>query len=148
MPIVTDAGFAPTDDRIDARLTSAAAIESGGGAAPYAVTLGNDDDPRRLTPYFERIELIVVAFPNFADGRGFSIARSLRALGYGGRLRAKGRLIADQFAMARACGFDEAEIDDALAGRQPEADWLAAIRSAQTLSGHALRARDRSRRAA
>ena len=69
--------------------------------------------------------LIRVAFAHFADGRGFSIARSLRARGYAGRLRAAGHVIADQYAMARRSGFDEVEIDAALAARQPEAQWRA-----------------------
>ncbi|MEO0764362.1 MAG: DUF934 domain-containing protein, partial [Pseudomonadota bacterium] len=42
-----------------------------------------------------------------------------------GRLRAKGHVIADQYAMARRSGFDEVEIADDLARRQPEAHWLA-----------------------
>jgi len=48
----------------------------------------------------------------------------LRLMGYRGRLRAKGHVISDQYAMARRCGFDEIEISEALAARQPEADWL------------------------
>jgi|GEM_PF-516560 len=39
-------------------------------------------------------------------------------------LRAKGHVIADQYAMARRSGFDEIEIDNALAARQPEAQWV------------------------
>ena len=42
-----------------------------------------------------------------------------------GRLRARGHVLADQYAMARRAGFDEVEIDAALAARQPEAQWLA-----------------------
>jgi hypothetical protein len=34
-------------------------------------------------------------------------------------------VIADQYAMARRDGFDEVEISDDLALRQPQADWLA-----------------------
>ena len=37
-----------------------------------------------------------IAFPAMGDGRGFSIARRLRAMGYRGVLRAKGPLVADQ----------------------------------------------------
>ena len=69
--------------------------------------------------------MIRVDFPSFADGRGFTIARRLRLMGFTGRLRAKGHVIADQYAMARRSGFDEVEIDDALAARQPEDQWLA-----------------------
>jgi uncharacterized protein (DUF934 family) len=66
-----------------------------------------------------------VDFPSFADGRGFTIAAILRRMGYAGRLRAKGHVIADQYAMARRSGFDEVEIDAGLAERQPENQWLA-----------------------
>ena len=52
-------------------------------------------------------------------------ARQLRLAGYKGRLRAKGHVISDQYAMARRSGFDEVEISDDLATRQPEAEWLA-----------------------
>jgi uncharacterized protein (DUF934 family) len=68
--------------------------------------------------------MIRVSFPAFSDGRGFTLARHLRGLGYAGRLRATGHIIADQYAMARRCGFDEVEIADDLAARQPEAQWL------------------------
>ena len=67
--------------------------------------------------------MVRVAFPAMGDGRGFSIARRLRAMGYAGRLRAAGPLIADQMTAARSVGFDEIEIPDALAARQPEAFW-------------------------
>ena len=69
--------------------------------------------------------LVRIAFPSFADGRGFTLARVLRMRGYAGRLRAHGHVIADQYAMARRAGFDEVEIPDDLAARQPEAQWLA-----------------------
>ena len=67
---------------------------------------------------------IRIDFPSFADGRGFTLARQLRLMGYRGRLRAKGHLIADQYAMARRAGFDEVEISEAEARRQPEEIWL------------------------
>jgi uncharacterized protein (DUF934 family) len=80
--------------------------------------------PHALPRQFDGVDLIRVAFPSSADGRGFSLARHLRALGYKGRLRAKGHVIADQYAMARRCGFDEIEIPDDLARRQPADQWV------------------------
>ena len=68
---------------------------------------------------------IRIHFPSFADGRGFTLARLLRLRGYTGRLRAAGHVIADQYAMARRAGFDEVEISDDLARRQPHDQWLA-----------------------
>ena len=67
--------------------------------------------------------LYVNAFPSFADGRGFSLARHLRGRGYAGRLRATGPVISDQYTMARRSGFDEVEIPDDLAARQPAGEW-------------------------
>lgn len=68
--------------------------------------------------------LIRIGFAGFTDGRGFTVARSLRLQGYRGRLRAEPGLIADQYTMARRSGFDEVEIAHGLARRQPEAQWL------------------------
>jgi len=86
--------------------------------------IANDTDPATLRPWFGRLALISVAFPSFADGRGFSIARRLREAGFLGRLRATGPVIADQFGYLLACGFDEVAIPDAVAARQPVAQWL------------------------
>ncbi len=109
--IVTDSGFAADDWT--------------GGAAETLV-LASDTDPGTLGPV--AAGLVVVDFPSFADGRGFTIARQLRLAGYRGRLRARGHVIADQYAMARRSGFDEVEISDELAARQPEPQWLARAR--------------------
>jgi uncharacterized protein (DUF934 family) len=89
------------------------------------VELGPDSDLGRLAPGVRDAPLLRVRFPSFSDGRGFTLARRLRRMGYMGRLRAAGHVIADQYAMARRAGFDEVEIDEALAARQPEAQWLA-----------------------
>jgi uncharacterized protein (DUF934 family) len=89
------------------------------------VELGPDSDPGGLGPDVREAPLIRVHFPSFSDGRGFTLARRLRRMGYAGRLRAAGHVIADQYAMARRAGFDEVEIDEVLAARQPEAQWRA-----------------------
>jgi len=86
--------------------------------------LSSDTDPTALVGRLDSVRIIRVDFPTYSDGRGFTIARQLRLMGYRGRLRAKGHVISDQYAMARRCGFDEIEISEALAARQPEADWL------------------------
>ncbi|WBU58424.1 DUF934 domain-containing protein [Paracoccus sediminicola] len=87
-----------------------------------------DPDARvdELDDSFRDAPMIRIAFPSFADGRGFTIARRLRVAGYRGRLRAAGHVIADQFPMARRSGFDEVEIDYDLARRQPWEQWDAA----------------------
>lgn len=89
-----------------------------------ALDIAQDALPEALPASFDGVEMIRVAFPAFSDGRGFSLARHLRARGYTGRLRAKGHVIADQYAMARRAGFDEVEIADDLAERQPAEQWV------------------------
>lgn len=95
------------------------------GKIAIGLVLANDADPQDVLAYFPHLAIIHIPFPSFSDGRGFSLARRLRLLGYRGRLRATGHLIADQYANARRCGFDEIEIADALAARQPQAQWTA-----------------------
>jgi len=82
-------------------------------------------DPDMLKPLLPNLPMIRITFPAYTDGRGFTLARLLRLLGFSGRLRAAGPLTADQYAMARRAGFDEVEIPPEIARRQPEAQWLA-----------------------
>lgn len=117
--IVTDAGFVPED------WTAGFVPLAEAGPDARALDLANTDDPTGLAGRLGNIALIRIAFPAFNDGRGFTLARRLRMMGYTGRLRAVGHLIADQYAMARRTGFDEVEISDDLAARQPEAQWRA-----------------------
>ena len=115
--IVTDTGFG-ADDFADAfvPLNEAANDVS-------ALDVPSDTDPAELATKLAGVEVIRIDFPSFADGRGFTIARHLRLNGYTGRLRARGHVISDQYAMARRVGFDEVEISDELAARQPEGEW-------------------------
>lgn len=70
------------------------------------VLLENTDDPRVLAPDFDKLALIEVSFPKFTDGRGYSIARLLRRLGWKGELRAVGDVLRDQLFYMTRCGFD------------------------------------------
>ena len=70
------------------------------------VLLENTDDPRVLAPDFDKLALIAVSFPKFTDGRGYSIARLLRRLGWKGELRAVGDVLRDQLFYMTRCGFD------------------------------------------
>jgi uncharacterized protein (DUF934 family) len=110
--IVRDDGFHEDDFR---------GGEVRGGAV---IDIAADTLPDALPARFDGVEMIRVAFPIFSDGRGFSLARHLRARGYTGRLRAQGHVIADQYAMARRAGFDEVEIAEDLAARQPADQWI------------------------
>jgi uncharacterized protein (DUF934 family) len=127
--VVTDQGFTP-DDWAEGRVLPFDFFWSGQDLPEegLAVAFPNDRDPEALAPWLGRLEMIRVDFPAMGDGRGFSIARQLRAMGFEGRLRAAGPLIADQYCAARSVGFDEVEIPDALAERQPEERWRRAPR--------------------
>jgi uncharacterized protein (DUF934 family) len=92
-----------------------------------AVLIPNTMQASELLPLQDRLTLIAIEFPKFNDGRGFSIARALREQGYKGTLRATGALIPDQFAFALQVGFDEVEISDEQAARQPVGQWLHAL---------------------
>jgi uncharacterized protein (DUF934 family) len=88
------------------------------------VRVPNHIHPRQLAPVQDRLDLIAVEFPKHVDGRGFSLGRMLRQQGYGGTLRASGHILPDQFGFALRDGFDEVEIDEAQAARQPVEQWL------------------------
>lgn len=106
--IVTDKGFTP--------------VTSDEQSGLQALDLPSDTDAEQVD--FTQAQLIRVEFPSFSDGRGFTIAKVLRNRGYTGHLRAKGHVIADQYTMARRSGFDDVEISDELAARQPESQWI------------------------
>lgn len=66
-----------------------------------------------LSDYLDRLDLIVLKFDVFADGRAFSQARLLRErLNYTGSLRATGEVLRDQLAFMQRCGFDQFELAD------------------------------------
>lgn len=109
------------DDGFHAEDWAAGFAEPAANAVPRGLALGPDADASALD--LSGVEAIRIAFPKFSDGRGFTLARQLRARGFAGRLRAAGHVIADQYAMARRSGFDEVEIDETLAQRQPAPQW-------------------------
>ena len=114
--IVNDTGFHPAPVTASVPLAEIANHKG-------TVDLAQTDAPEALLPYLDQLTLIRVAFPAFNDGRAFTVARRLRTLGYKGHLRALGPVIADQYPMARRVGFDDVEIPDDLAARQPETQW-------------------------
>ncbi|WP_179380343.1 DUF934 domain-containing protein [Jannaschia marina] len=139
MPIITDGGFAPED--LNAAFSPSDDLPANG---PLAIDIAPDADLEPVLARLEDAHVIRVGFPSFADGRGFTIARALRRAGFRGRLRAAGHVLADQYAMARRAGFDEVEISDDLAARQPEEQWRArADWQAHDYQARLGRARDR-----
>jgi uncharacterized protein (DUF934 family) len=104
-----------------------AALEARAGDQKIGVEIANDMAAAALADRQDGLDLIAIGFPQFKDGRGFGIARALRAQGYRGTLRATGPLVPDQFAFALECGFDEIEIGEEQAARQPIEQWLDAL---------------------
>jgi uncharacterized protein (DUF934 family) len=86
-----------------------------------AVQLEPGQEATALAGYLGEIALIVINFPVFTDGRGFSYARNLREQGYNGELRAGGHFLRDQLTYLGRCGFnafqmaDDSDLESALA---------------------------------
>jgi uncharacterized protein (DUF934 family) len=79
--------------------------------AAVGVLWPNDRRVAELEPYLDRLAVIVLVFPNFKDGRGYSQARLLRErYGFGGELRATGQILRDQFVFLVRAGFDALEV--------------------------------------
>jgi uncharacterized protein (DUF934 family) len=71
------------------------------------VWLEGHEDPALIAGDLQNFDLIAVNFPQFTDGRGYSIARLLRErYGWRGELRAIGDVLRDQLFYLARCGFD------------------------------------------
>jgi uncharacterized protein (DUF934 family) len=70
------------------------------------VQLAPDAKLEAIVPRLGEIGRIEIEFPKFRDGRGFTLARTLRErFGYKGDIRATGHFLPDQFSFLQACGF-------------------------------------------
>ena len=76
------------------------------------VSLGNVDRAEALSTFLPKLQLIVLTFPAFNDGRAYSIARQLRQMGYRGELRATGNVLPDQLQFMLQVGFDTFDIGE------------------------------------
>jgi len=77
------------------------------GKDNIGIWLDSDEGPEELSPHIEKLSLIAINFPKFADGRGYSYARILRdRLGFKGELRAIGDIMHDQMFYLKRCGFN------------------------------------------
>ncbi|MFN0302750.1 MAG: DUF934 domain-containing protein [Burkholderiales bacterium] len=75
--------------------------------SPVGVQLSTDDEAQAVAEDIGRFGLIAVHFPKFTDGRGYSIARTLRdRFAYRGELRATGDVLRDQLFNLARVGFD------------------------------------------
>jgi uncharacterized protein (DUF934 family) len=90
---------------------------------PVGVQLASDEFAEEIAADLDRLALVAIEFPAFADGRGYSTAFLLRTRhGFRGELRAVGDVFKDTLFYQQRCGFnafavrDDKDIDDALAG--------------------------------
>lgn len=71
------------------------------------VCLDGDDEPALIAEDLKNFGVVAVHFPQFADGRGYSLGRLLRErYGWRGELRAVGDVLRDQLLYLSRCGFD------------------------------------------
>ncbi|WP_259782648.1 DUF934 domain-containing protein [Aestuariispira ectoiniformans] len=90
----------------------------------YGVVLQPGDEVDALVADLDRLDVVVVTFPAFSDGRGFSQARLLRERhGFRGEIRAAGHIIQDQYLYLDRSGVDTLEVADEKAVK----GWLEAI---------------------
>jgi phosphoadenosine phosphosulfate reductase len=117
------------------KLLDAGALDAGRGANTRAEISGGADLDA-FTPHLAELREIIVDFPVFRDGRGFSIAAVLRGRGYSGELIARGALLPDQARHLARTGFDTVEL-------RPDADRAEWERSLQAHSAAYQPAEDR-----
>ena len=96
--------------------------------ANATVTISPDDIYEDITEFSHLIQVIIIPFESFADGRVFSVARQLRhAYGYDKTIIASGPMIIAQYGFALQCGIDGLLIPDELFERQPIELWQQAL---------------------
>jgi uncharacterized protein (DUF934 family) len=95
------------------------------GPAETGVRLPNTVPAAEIGRDAGRLGLIVLNFPVFGDGRGFSQAQLLRErFGFTGEIRATGNVVRDLLQFMQRCGIDAFEVGD----RAIAEDWFAAFR--------------------
>ncbi|WP_210396071.1 DUF934 domain-containing protein [Motiliproteus sediminis] len=75
------------------------------------VVIDGDSELDPLLSDLDRLALVAVAFPSFADGRGFSLARMLRQHhGFTGEIRAVGDVTWDRLRYMARCGINAYDV--------------------------------------
>jgi uncharacterized protein (DUF934 family) len=89
------------------------AVISSPTADTQVLVLAPESDPLSKDIRWEGITRVDIAFPNFTDGRGYSIARILRTrLQFKGDIRATGDVLVDQLSYMARCGFTSFALRD------------------------------------
>ncbi len=106
--VITDAGVLPMADivvSLDVWLQQRHEVL----AHPHkkGIMLKPDQHPEVIVDDLAHLNIIALAFPAFADGRGYSYAVLLRQrYGFKGELRATGDIFKDNMFYLKRCGFD------------------------------------------
>jgi uncharacterized protein (DUF934 family) len=92
-------------------------LQQGGQLITKRMALGVELEPaaavEELLPFLEHLQIVVLRFDNFADGRAFSQARLLRdRYAYRADIRAVGDVLCDQLSFMRRCGFNQFQLGD------------------------------------
>ncbi len=102
------------------------------------VVLMPDQPIDMIEPCLDRLDLIRLYFPTFADGRAFSQARLLRTrYEFIGDIRAAGEIVQDQLAFMLSCGFNQFELSPGAEPLDIDSASADAYRFANMLAGTA-----------
>ena len=93
-----------------------------GGVATNALPVGEVASHDQIIQLLDE-PAVRLKVDGFADGRGFSVARQLRLLGFNGAIELVGDLLPDQLPMAAASGVDAILIRTEHAERCEEGQW-------------------------
>ena len=94
-----------------------------GDAVTHALPVGDVASHEQITQLLDQ-PTVRLQVDGFADGRGFSVARQLRLLGFTGVIEVIGDLLPDQLPMAAASGIDAILIRAEHARRCEQSQWL------------------------
>ncbi len=75
------------------------------------LVITNDVDIAATPPDLTGVDVVILDFPLFKDGRAFTQAQGLRKAGFQGDIRATGDLFHDQMGLAVRCGFTSFDLN-------------------------------------
>jgi uncharacterized protein (DUF934 family) len=82
---------------------------------PLGIILKSAESPEGIGEGLNRLSLVVLEFPVFRDGRGFSWARMLRErLKFSGEIRATGHFLYDQLVPLHRVGVDAFDVPQSI----------------------------------
>ena len=106
--VITDAGVLPMADIVvSLEVWQQQRAEVLAHPHKKGIMLKPDQHPEVIVDDLAHLDIIALAFPAFADGRGYSYAVLLRQrYGFKGELRATGDIFKDNMFYLKRCGFD------------------------------------------